>query len=142
MPSPIPKRGNEGHPYAAKRRNEKITKARSEDDVFIPPVDEEWHPIAKMLYKSAQTSGQSRFYQSSDWVVLYSFCEDLSNYKFHDKRSPTMLASLNSVMLNLCLTEGDRRKVHIELEKDLPTEDKSAGLTVMSEWLKKQQQAS
>lgn len=47
----------------------------------VPDPDETWHPIATALYKSLAESGQSDFYQSSDWVFAYTVCDDLSRYK-------------------------------------------------------------
>lgn len=47
----------------------------------VPDPDPEWHPIATALYKSLAESGQSDFYQSSDWVFAYSICDDMSRYK-------------------------------------------------------------
>ncbi|MFC4336030.1 phage terminase small subunit [Salininema proteolyticum] len=82
----------------------------------IPEPDAEWHPIARLLWDAARTSGQSAWYQSSDWAVLYSICDDVSYYKRSKKRSGQMLAAINSAMTALLLTEGDRRRVRIELE--------------------------
>lgn len=90
----------------------------------IPPADPDWHPIALRLYESIGESGQSCYFQSTDWAVAYMLCEEVSAYKnTPGKRSSMMLSSILSGMNNLLLTEGDRRKARIEL--DLP--DESAG---------------
>jgi len=92
--------------------------------VRIPAADRNWHPIARRLYNSLKTSGQRDFYQNSDWALAWSICEDLSVYKepCHDrngveyyKRSGQMLQTIYTAMERLLVTEGDRRRVRIEL---------------------------
>ena len=39
--------------------------------VRIPAADRNCHPIAKRLYNACKTSGQSDFYQNSDWMILW-----------------------------------------------------------------------
>lgn len=92
--------------------------------------DPEWHPIAQMIFNSAKSSGQSDFYQDSDYAMLYTLCEDISYYKtpktWIDKdsgeertqnRSGQMLQAILSNLASLLLTEGERRKVRLELQK-------------------------
>ncbi|MDH6462068.1 hypothetical protein M2302_002243 [Micromonospora sp. A200] len=85
--------------------------------VTIPHADPNWHPIARKLWDSLKTSGQADFYQNSDWAFAYSLCEDLSYYKSSGKRSGQMLQSIYSAMERLLVTEGDRRRVRIELHE-------------------------
>lgn len=105
--------------------------------VTIPEPDPEWHDIAKMLWDSLAQSGQSAYYQQSDWAFAYSLCEDLSFYKnplisrdgveYH-KRSGQMLQTIYSAMERLLVTEGDRRRVRIELSEPESEEDQAAVL--------------
>jgi hypothetical protein len=90
-----------------------------------------------MLWKSLIDSGQSDFYQQSDWAFAYSVCEDLSMYKnplltkdgeeYH-KRSGQMLQTIYSAMERLLVTEGDRRRVRIELEE--PQEETTSAAVI------------
>lgn len=111
--------------------------------VQIPDMDENWHPIAKMVYESARTSGQNEWYQNSDWAILWSLCEDLSHYKSGSKgvdkltgelyekaRSGQMLQTIMSTMTSLLLTEGERRRVRIELQKPEPEKQSAAVLAI------------
>jgi hypothetical protein len=82
-----------------------------------PAADPEWHKIAKDLYNSTKRSGQADFYQQSDVAMLWSLCEDLSVYKNSTKRSGQMLQTIYSTFSNLLITEGDRRRVRIELHE-------------------------
>lgn len=79
--------------------------------------DDMWHPIAKMVWESARESGQSEWFQQSDIAMLWSICEDLSLYKLSSRRSAQMLDVLMKTLGNLMMTEGDRRKVRLELQK-------------------------
>ncbi len=114
MPGPTPKRSEE-----RRRRNApdgvQVTKGEMMPVTWDLAPHEDWHPIAVWLYESVRTSGQSRYYQDSDWAMLYSICDDLSYYKNSGKRSGQMLQSIYSAMQNLMITEGDRRRVRIEL---------------------------
>ena len=110
---PVPK-----HSEDRKRRNtpavdagvEKVV-VESSVDISIPTPDANWHPIALRLWDSLALSGQSRFYEPSDWALAYSLMDDLTYYKFATKRSGQMLASIYAQMSSLLITEGDRRRV-------------------------------
>lgn len=82
-----------------------------------PSADPEWHAIAKSLYNACKKSGQSDFYQQSDIAMLFSLCEDLSEYKKSPRRSGQMAQTIYSSMERLLVTEGDRRRVRIELHE-------------------------
>lgn len=86
----------------------------------VPNAPRDWHPIARRMWDSAKNSGQSDFYQDTDWAVLYSVCDDLSEYKKAGKRSSMMAQVVYSALSNLLLTEGDRRRARIELVAPTP----------------------
>ena len=94
--------------------------------VTIPDTPAEWHDIAVMVWEALIDSGQSDFYQQTDWAFAYSLCDDLTHYKnggrwnrktgeFEPYRSPEMLKAIQSAMASLLMTEGDRRRVRVEL---------------------------
>lgn len=99
-----------------------ITKGKAREVGEIPVADPTWHPIAVRLWDALRTSGQSDFYQDSDWAMAYSLCEDLSYYKKAGKRSGQLLAVIYGTFERLLVTEGDRRRVRLELEGE-STED-------------------
>lgn len=116
MSGPIPNRSeNLARPRERKGGNQQSVTKGVMRDVTIPQADPNWHPIATMLWNGCLDSGQADFYQSSDYALLYSLCEDLSNYKSYTKRSGQMLQTIYSTMGSLLVTEGDRRRVRIEL---------------------------
>lgn len=113
--------------------------------------DEAWHPIARSTYDAVQKSGQSEFYAMSDWAKLYLACEQLSlnlqpqfvgfaksaevvtvdgkeQVVFVEKPiagvTPMNGATLNAIqalMASLGISEGDRRRMGIELVHTKPT---------------------
>lgn len=118
---PIPDReDNLARPRSRKGSDQQpVTKGISRP-ATIPESDPDWHPIATMLWDALQESGQADFYQSSDWAMAYSVCEDLSRYKMSNKRSGQMLQTIYSTMSELLVTEGARRRVRIELDEPAP----------------------
>lgn len=134
MPGPVPNREAD----LARPRSHKgqhvvpVTKGVSRP-VRVPRADPQWHPIAKMLWDSMKKSGQADFYQQSDWAFAYSLCDDLSYYKnpgvsynrktgeeYVKPRSGQMLQTIYAAMGSLLITEGDRRRVRIELHEPEP----------------------
>lgn len=111
--------------------------------------DEAWHPIAIETWHSFEESGQSRFFEASDWAKLYLVCETMSRElkpqfigmakdvkvvevngreEVHEVMVPkagtipikgASLSALNTMMTSLLMTEADRRRLSIELK--LPT---------------------
>ena len=139
---PIPRTENElARPRERKGSDEQATLHGERRPVtWQLGADPEWHPIATMLYESAMTSGQTDFWQDTDWAIFYSLCEDISYYKSPSKatavnrktgetseydkpRSGQMLQSIMSNLASLLLTEGERRRVRMELQK--PPEQKA-----------------
>lgn len=143
MPGPVPDRSdNLARPRTRKGADQREVTKGVARPVEIPDADPEWHPIAVMLYDSLLNSGQSDYYQQSDWAFAWSLCEDLSMYKRpliskdgdeYYKRSGQMLATIYAAMSNLLVTEADRRRVRIELEAP-EGEEQSAALYAISEY--------
>jgi hypothetical protein len=80
MPGPAPKRDEE-----RRRRNKPTTETIKVNldetlagEIEIPAPDEDWHPIAIRWYMSLTKSGQSIFYEPSDWETAYVLAETLS----------------------------------------------------------------
>lgn len=144
---PAPKRDAE-----RRRRNAKTVPTTTvqiddliREPVEIPAVDESWHEIAKHWYESLARSGQSVFYEPSDWATAVVLAEAL-----HRELSPqpfvvgqgefatvemhtlpikgSSLTALLKGMTALMVTEGDRRRLSIELERKRATDEATAAL--------------
>lgn len=134
----MPNRSDDLSPAGERKRKsrgtDQITKGELLPVTRIPEADPTWHQIAIDFYESLETSGQSAWYQDSDWMYAYSLCDDLSYYKKAPggSRSSMMLTAIMSAMSNLLVTEGDRRRVRIELTAPEPEGDNAAVLTLAS----------
>lgn len=115
-----------------------VETAAGADEVPVPVSDAEWHPVAKLWFDSLERSGQSAFYEPSDWGVAYVIAESISR-ELSDQpmvvgsgeaahvemvKMPPKGASLSAWlkgMTALMVTEGDRRRMRLELERTQPT---------------------
>ena len=135
---PIPKRTDQ------RRRVNKdpagpVTKApagmRSSSGPRTPSPSRKWHPIARRWYESLKRSGQSRYYEPSDWMTAYVWAEILSGQLNAEKMSAMMLVAFEAASARLLTTEGDRRRMRLELEKPQPEDaDQVAGVSSMETW--------
>lgn len=102
-------------------------------EVEIPTADEKWHPIAIQMWEAQIKSGQVLWMEPSDWAILYTLCESLSRdmkpqvVGINEQTGKPIMAtvplkgaSLNAYLkafASLLMTEGDRRRLRIELER-------------------------
>lgn len=170
MPT-IPRRENElQRPRSRKSKDAAPVTHGVMQPVRIPAADRDWHPIAKRLYNSLKTSGQSDFYQNSDWAMAWSLCDDLSRYKKQEDQADALNAAVvqwyemtgdereeagldrkkpprfggkggSAMKLNaildalgsLMVTEGDRRRLRLELQQPAP-EQTPASVTAIADY--------
>lgn len=79
--------------------------------------------MARDLFVSLNGSGQREFYEASDWQMARIGCELLSRELGKGRPSAQMIASVLSLFSSLLLTEGDRRRLRLELERSKPVDD-------------------
>jgi hypothetical protein len=134
-------RGPAPKPQATRRRTNKpknpVVKAAKAPVSKIPKANPDWHPIALEFFNSLSLSGQSEFYEASDWALAVLLAESISRdlmpqfVGFTDsgellhERIPMKGASLTAylrAMTSLLVTEGDRRRVGLELQKGPQTD--------------------
>ncbi|MBH1936509.1 hypothetical protein I5Q34_19885 [Streptomyces sp. AV19] len=84
----------------------------------VPRPSGDWHPIAVRWFKSLRDSGQSQFYEQSDWATAYYVAEAMSRNLASGRFSAQLFASVMSAMTDLLTTEGARRRARIELERE------------------------
>jgi hypothetical protein len=86
--------------------------------VTIPDPDPEWHEIAARWYNSAATSGQSDFYQDSDWAIAYLVASEIHRYLTEaPKQSAFLLQTILDASKDLLYTDGSRRRLRLELSE-------------------------
>jgi hypothetical protein len=114
---PIPKRSTQ-----RRRRNKtndpEIVQITSPKAVVAPEPDPNWHPIAASWFASLTGSGQSQFYEPSDWQTARFVAEVMSrSLRVAGKPSGYLITAVMSAMGELLCTEGARRRARIELER-------------------------
>lgn len=93
--------------------------------VRVPELDiEHAHPLVVDLYQSLKDSAQNRFYEPSDWniarLALFALNQELTaTYKDGTPRmiSAVKLQVLNQMFSQLMMTEGERRRARLEIER-------------------------
>ena len=131
---PIPKRSDQRRRTNAPARP--VKKAAKGKGAERPPTNPKWHSIAKRWYMSLERSGQSAFYEPSDWSLAELLAEAMSRDLqatvdgVVQPISGASLASLMKGMTLLLVTEGDRRRLQIELGKPEPAADQQGATNV------------
>lgn len=118
-------------------------------DTVIPNPDPEWHHTARIVWDSLFHSGQVQFYTSTDWASAYVLCDsmslELSPQPVVSKDGvvtmvtyPPKGASLSAwraTMAALLMTEGDRRRAALELQRPKTAEPEQTGsVTDIRSW--------
>lgn len=110
-----------------------------QNDVEIPVPNVEWHPIASMVFESLTGSAQCVYFEPSDWAAAYLLCESISRdlrpqviaydeieHKVVKATKPIRGSNLTAyikMMTNLLMTEVDRRRAGIEIERAVQLAD-------------------
>jgi hypothetical protein len=142
---PIPKRSQE-----RRRRNKTDSEGAplepdivevDEEPVTAPEPDENWHSYAIDFYLGCVDSVQAQFFEPSDWQALRMACEVQSRLlkdqpmKVADAdggeriewvKMPVKgadLSALSKVWSSLMVTEGDRRRLRLEIQRAAATPD-------------------
>ena len=113
-----------------RRRNEPATPTTQVDlegEVKVPNPLESWHPTAAAWYESLQHSGQSRYYEPSDWQNAHYCAGLMSQSLTEDKVNAQLVAQVRGLMTDLLVTEGARRRVGLEVVRKAPADDVQQG---------------
>lgn len=117
MPGPVPKRDEERI-----RRNAPDIETDTVEvigEVLVPELGlDNPHHLIVDLYESLKDSGQSKFYEPSDWEQARIVCHFLDGQVKSSKPSGQMLAVLHSMMTDLLISEGQRRRVRLEVVRE------------------------
>lgn len=134
MPGPVPERSDR------RRRTNKpaiaVQAAAGAVRVTVPAPDKEWHPAATRWYRSLKKSGQSRFFEPSDWAQAWVWAEFLSRaLKQGERPSSQLIAAWSAGATELLTTEGARRRLRIELQRPREVdEDVQSAVTALDDF--------
>lgn len=104
-----------------RRRNKvDIDKVDMVGDVPVPELGiDNPHPIVADFYESLKKSGQAKWYEPSDWQRARLTMHLLDGLlKSGGRPSSTLYAALQQDLGALLTTEADRRRLHMEVERN------------------------
>lgn len=82
----------------------------------------ETHPLIIEMYESIKDSAAVKYYEPTDWqfarLALYTLNQELIAAQHNGKPVGAMkLTAINQMLSALLLTEGDRRRARLEIER-------------------------
>lgn len=121
-PGPVPKRSSE---RVRTHDNNVIDKVHAFGVVRKPELGlgDSVHPIIADFWESVGESAQSRYYEASDWQYLRVSLHFLNQLLKSGKPSAQMLTVVNQMLTDLLVSEGSRRRVRMEIERNVTNED-------------------
>lgn len=130
MKGAVPKHSTQRRRRNLDGRPETIEVGRS---VAKPPsLRANIHPLAAAWYDSLRESDQSRFYQPSDWMTAQLVAEAIDEFA-HARRASLLDTILRGSTL-LLATEGDRRRMRLELTRKGRDDDEDAAVVALGEY--------
>jgi hypothetical protein len=105
--------------------------------VAAPDPNPKWHWLPLMQYEAARTSAIRDFYEPTDWAQLFFLCETLDMHlrdrevynplleQFVTEAAEPINGAVIGALLKgfsaLMFTDGDRRRLRLEIERVVPT---------------------
>ena len=106
----------------------------------------ETHPLISEMYDSIKASAAVKYYEPTDWqfarLTLYTLNQELIASRHQGKPVGAMkLTAINQMLSALLLTEGDRRRVRLEIERQ-PGDSPAGKVVNVTDMLKQRLAAS
>jgi hypothetical protein len=89
------------------------------------------HPLAKAMYTALGTSAQNVYMEPSDWEYARWAMFVLS--KAAQKATAMMILAVDKMLANLMVTEADRRRARVEIDRTREDHDELAAVDSMRE---------
>lgn len=123
MPGPPPKRSEN-----RRRRNkprQPIESGEAAEEFAPPTAKKTWAPAVRQWYEALAKSGQSTYYEPSDWATAYLIAENMNRDFQGGGISGSSMGAYLRAMSSLLVLEGDRRRVQVELQRGKAEADDS-----------------
>lgn len=127
---PVPKRSEQRRRVNAPAIP--VTRAPAGASTRAPALRRGIHPLARRWYASLGRSGQSRFYEPSDWAVAQLVAEAID--AFMAEPTAKMLSVAMAGSSSLLATEGDRRRLSVELQRQAGDADEDAAVAALADY--------
>jgi hypothetical protein len=103
------------------------------DGIPIPQANPKWRPSARSWFNSLSMSGQSEFFEASDWATAVAAAEAYNVFLI--TYSASIFAQFVKLSERLAVTVVDRKKSRIELANVEPDdEDEDAADEAITGW--------
>lgn len=150
---PPPKRADKRLGHVAKAKKEAVERVPGAAAVKVPAAKADWHPLAKRWWWSLVKSGQSVYYEPADWETAWVLAESMSR-EFKPQvvgtfegepvwaevpPRGTALSAWRQMMAALLVTEGDRRRAGLELQRPAPAEEAETDVSELAEYRRRLQ---
>lgn len=133
---PVPKRSEE----RIRENHYDIDRTQMIGDVEVPELGlANPHPIISDFYESLKESGQARWYEPSDWQYARYILHFANKLIKNGRPSSQMLAAINSAFQDLLVSEGQRRRVRMEVER---SEAKNGDVVDVSDYFREKLKAA
>ena len=127
---PVPKRSSQ------RRRANKppipVTAAPTGATSPVPELRDGLHPLAVRWFEALAASGQSAFYEPSDWAQALVVAEAVDS--FAREPQAAMLRTILTASTSLLVTEGDRRRLQVELQRTPVDADEAAAVAALDSY--------
>lgn len=130
---PVPRRSNE------RRRRNKDGEAQSvtvAGQVKVPPLPKHIHPIARRWYRSLRESGQSQYFEPSDWADALYVAEAMTRNLEAPRFSSELFGKVQDAMDRLLTTQAARLRARIQVERDMGEAQTEGNVTAIDEYRK------
>lgn len=127
---PVPKRSTERRRTNAPEVP--IVTAPAAATSEAPPLRDGSSVAAQDWYGALAASGQSRFYEPSDWATAQLVAVAIDTYV--ENPTAMMLRTILTASSALLATEGDRRRLRIELVRQAGDPDEDAAVAALDDY--------
>jgi hypothetical protein len=107
-------------------------------DIPIPEASPRWHPQAISWFNSLKLSGQSEFYEASDWAMAVVAAQTYDLFMRTYRAELLLRFDRLSTRLGACIADRNAARIRLE-EEPLPVvdEDQEAADAVVLDWRRK-----
>lgn len=127
-----------GHSHGSFADNGPVTRGRSKRDqlTVLPTASPRWLPTTVVWYESLALSGQSAFYEASDYATAICAAEALD--LAIRSRNGGLMNQFTRLSERLAVTLIDRKRARLDLAEPEPTDkDDEAATEAVQEWHRK-----
>lgn len=115
----VPKRSDQRHGHRTKAEQSAVETVEAIGNVDPGELLVDFpHVIVQELWDAALDSAQRRYMEPTDWAQLQLVLHEINHYLNAKNKNGQILATLMSALGDLLFTEGSRRRVRLEIDRN------------------------